>query len=58
VPKAHQHRLLFLGIVSALVLRGLMIAIGAYLVSQFEWGLLLFGAFLLFAAVRTVTRKT
>ncbi|GIW10819.1 MAG: membrane protein [Dehalococcoidia bacterium] len=57
VPKAYQHRLLFLGIVSAIVLRGLMIAIGAYLVSQFEWVLLLFGAFLLFAAVRMVTTR-
>ncbi|MFN8532684.1 MAG: TerC family protein [Dehalococcoidia bacterium] len=57
VPKEYQHRVLFIGVLSALVMRGIMIAIGAYLVSQFQWVLLLFGLFLLFAAVRMFLSK-
>jgi len=57
VPKEYQHRVLFIGVLSALIMRGTMIAIGAYLVSQFQWVLLLFGVFLIFAAVRMFTSK-
>lgn len=46
VPRALQHRVLFWGILGVLALRGLMIAGGAALVSQFEWVLYIFGAFL------------
>jgi tellurite resistance protein TerC len=52
VPPAFQHRLLFLGILGALVMRGAMIAVGAALIHQFEWVLYLFGAFLVFAGVK------
>jgi tellurite resistance protein TerC len=52
VPPALQHRLLFLGILGALVMRGTMIAFGVALIHQFEWVLYLFGAFLVFAGVK------
>jgi len=49
VPPAFQHRLLFLGILGALVLRGAMIGAGVALIHEFAWMLYLFGAFLIFA---------
>lgn len=52
VPHAFQHRLLFWGILGAVVLRGIMIGAGAALVHQFEWILYLFGIFLLFTAIK------
>jgi len=52
VPKAHQHRTLFWGILGALLLRGLMIGVGAELVRRFDWVLVLFGAFLVFTALK------
>jgi tellurite resistance protein TerC len=52
VPPAFQHRLLFLGILGALVMRGAMIAFGVALIHQFEWVLYLFGGFLVFAGVK------
>jgi tellurite resistance protein TerC len=52
VPSEHQHRVLFWGILGALIMRGVMIAVGAALVSRFGWVLYLFGAFLLFTGVK------
>ena len=52
VPAQYQHRVLFWGILGALVLRGLMILFGAALVSRFQWTLYLFGLFLVVTAVR------
>ncbi len=52
VPPAFQHRLLFLGILGALVMRGAMIAAGVALIHRFAWVLYLFGAFLVFAGVK------
>ena len=52
VPAAYQRRVLFAGVLGALVLRGLFIAAGATLVERFSWTFYLFGAFLLVAAVR------
>jgi tellurite resistance protein TerC len=52
VPAKYQHRVLFWGILTALVLRGIMIVVGAALVSQFEWIITIFGAFLLYTAIR------
>lgn len=54
VPKQYQHRVLFWGILGALVLRGAMIFAGAALVSRFEWILYFFGAFLIFTGFRMV----
>src|SRR6478736_4866524 len=52
VPAAYQHRVLFWGILSALLLRGVMIGVGVAFVETFHWALYLFGAFLLFTGVK------
>ena len=52
VPAAYQHRVLFWGILGALLMRGAMIAAGAYLIAHFHWILYLFGAFLVFTGIR------
>lgn len=52
VPNQFQHRVLFWGILGALVMRGLMIVLGASLVARYHWVLYVFGAFLLYTAIR------
>jgi tellurite resistance protein TerC len=52
IPRQYQHRVLFWGILGVIVLRALMIGLGATLVSQFGWVLYLFGAFLVFTGIR------
>ncbi|KQV85530.1 TerC family protein [Rhizobacter sp. Root1221] len=52
IPRQYQHRVLFWGILGVIVLRALMIGLGATLVSQFSWVLYLFGAFLIFTGVK------
>lgn len=52
VPRAYQHRVLFWGIVGVLVLRALMVGLGAALVAQFEWMLFVFGLFLAATGVK------
>lgn len=52
VPPEFQKRVLMLGVLGALVLRAVMILIGAWLISQFHWILYLFGAFLLFTGIK------
>jgi tellurite resistance protein TerC len=52
VPKIHQHRVLLVGVVLALVMRGLFIGVGAVVISQFSAVFYLFGAFLIYTAVQ------
>ncbi|WP_050874287.1 TerC family protein [Comamonas testosteroni] len=52
IPRQYQHRVLFWGILGVIVLRAIMIALGATLVSQFSWLLYLFGAFLIFTGIK------
>ena len=52
IPRKYQHRVLFWGILGVIVLRGIMIGLGAALVSEFSWILYLFGAFLIFTGVK------
>ncbi len=52
VPAAYQHRVLFWGILGALVMRGTMILLGAALIERFEWIIYIFGAFLFFTGIR------
>ncbi len=52
VPSEYQHRVLFWGLLGALVMRGLMIIGGAALVSRHMWVLYIFGAFLIFTGVK------
>jgi len=57
VPEKYQHRVLFWGIIGALVLRGVMIVAGSALVSRFSWTLYIFGAFLLFTGLKMALQK-
>ena len=52
VPKKYQHRVLFWGILMALVMRLVMIFAGAQLVESFNWVLYLFGAFLIYTGIK------
>ena len=52
VPPIYQHRVLFWGIIGVIVMRGIMIGLGAAIVSRFDWVLLLFGAFLFFSGIK------
>jgi tellurite resistance protein TerC len=52
IPALYQYRVLFWGIVGAIVLRGLMIATGTALLSHFDWMFYVFGAILLVSALR------
>jgi tellurite resistance protein TerC len=52
IPALYQYRVLFWGIVGAIVLRGLMIATGTALLSRFDWMFYVFGAILLLSALR------
>jgi len=52
VPPRYQHRVLFWGILGALVLRGTMIGAGAYLISHFHWVIYIFGGFLILTGIR------
>jgi tellurite resistance protein TerC len=54
VPPAYQHRVLFWGILGALIMRGVLIAVGAALLEQFHWIIYIFGAFLVFTGIRMV----
>lgn len=56
VPQKYQHRVLFLGIVGALVLRGALIFVGAALIETFHWIIYIFGAFLIYTAYRLATQ--
>lgn len=57
VERQYQHRVLFWGILGALVLRGTMIGLGTALIRKFEWTLYVLAAFLVIAAIRMLFRK-
>jgi tellurite resistance protein TerC len=57
VPLQYQHRVLFWGIMGALILRGLMIGLGAALLHRFEWIIYVFGGILLITAVRMLLTR-
>lgn len=52
IPRQYQHRVLFWGILGVIVLRAIMIGLGAVLVTEFSWILYVFGAFLFFTGVK------
>ena len=52
VPRLYQHRVLFWGILGVIVLRAIMIGLGATLVEQFSWLLYVFAAFLIFTGIK------
>jgi tellurite resistance protein TerC len=54
VPAELQKRALIIGVIGAVVLRGIMILIGAWLIAQFHWILYIFGAFLLITGIKMI----
>ena len=52
IPRQYQHRVLFWGILGVIVMRAIMIGLGATLISQFSWILYVFGAFLIFTGIK------
>jgi tellurite resistance protein TerC len=54
IPRASQYKVLFWGILAVIILRGLMIGIGAALVSRFDWVLYLFAAFLVITGFKMI----
>jgi tellurite resistance protein TerC len=57
VPPEYRHRVLFLGILGAVVMRGLFIATGVALLENFSWLIFLFGGFLVFTGVKLAIRR-
>jgi len=57
VPPIYQHRVLFWGILGALVMRGAMIAVGAALIARFSWIIYVFGAFLIITGAKMLMLK-
>ncbi len=58
VPQKEQHRVLFWGIIGALVTRAIFIAAGAALLSRFHWIIYVFGAFLIYTAYKMLRRDS
>ena len=57
IPGKYQHRVLFWGIIGALLMRGLFIGMGALLIKRFGWIIYVFGAFLIFTGVKMALRQ-
>jgi len=57
VPRIYQHRVLYWGILGALVMRGVMIVAGAALIARFHWIIYIFGVFLIFTAIKMMFMK-
>jgi tellurite resistance protein TerC len=57
VPAAYQHRVLFWGILGALIMRGILIVVGAALLKEFHWIIYVFGAFLIFTGIRMAIQR-
>lgn len=58
VPPELQHRVLFLGIVGALIMRGVFILVGIGLIRQFHWFIYVFGAFLIYGGIKLFGEET
>ncbi len=57
IPREYQHRVLFYGVVGALIFRAIFIAAGAALIASASWVLYIFGAFLLFTGIKMLMQK-
>ena len=57
VPPKYQHRVLFWGILGALIMRGVFIGVGAALLARFEWIIYIFGALLVITGVRMAVKQ-
>ena len=58
VPRKFQHRVLFLGVIGALVFRGIFIAAGAAILESFAWVIYVFAAFLIFTGVQMLRKRS
>jgi TerC family integral membrane protein len=58
VEPRYEHRVLYWGVLGALIMRGVLIGMGVALISRFEWVLYVFGAFLVYAGARMMFEKT
>jgi tellurite resistance protein TerC len=52
VPKVYQHRVLFWGVIGAIVMRAIFIGLGVVLISRFHWVMYVFGAILIFTGIK------
>jgi tellurite resistance protein TerC len=57
VPRKYQHKILFWGILGALIMRGIFIFAGVALITKFHWIVVIFGGFLLFTGIRMLIQK-
>ena len=57
IPQKYQHRVLFWGILGAILFRGLMISFGVIIINKFAWTTYLFGVFLIFTALKMLFSK-
>lgn len=57
VPARYQHRVLFWGVLGALVMRGVMIVLGTALINRFHWIMYIFGVFLIYTGVKMALQK-
>lgn len=57
IPLQYQHRVLFWGILGALIMRGIMIGAGAALINRFSWTIFIFGGFLVITAIKMLFSK-
>jgi tellurite resistance protein TerC len=57
VPPLYQHKVLFWGVLGALVMRAAMIALGAALIAEFSWIIYVFGAFLILTGIKMVLKR-
>jgi tellurite resistance protein TerC len=58
VPKQYQHRVLFWGVLGALLMRGVLIVVGSALIARFHWIIYLFGGFLVFTGIKMALQQS
>ena len=58
VPAQYQHKVLFWGILGALVMRAIMIGVGAVLITKFSWIIYVFGAFLILTGIKMIVKRS
>ena len=57
VPQVYQHKVLFWGILGALIMRAIMIGIGATLLAKFAWIIYIFGGFLILTGIKMIVKR-
>src|SRR5512145_2334021 len=57
VPPLYQHKVLFWGILGALIMRAIMIMLGAALIAKFSWVIYVFGAFLILTGIKMIVKR-